>query len=100
MKTDDTKHLAGLARLELTDAEVETYTKEIEQIVDYVSVVSDIASDEGTVEPQTGARYNVLRSDKITNEPDQYTEAALKEMPQTSGRHMLVKRIMKAKSGK
>lgn len=100
MKTDDTKHLASLARLSLTDGEVETYTKEIAQIVDYVSVVSDIASDDTAAEPQTGARYNVLRRDEITNEPDQYTEAALREMPQTSGRHMLVKRIMKAKSGK
>ena len=97
MKADDTKHLASLARIELTDAEVAAYTDEIAQIVDYVSVVSELAADEAGAEPQVGARYNVLRDDVVTNEPEQYTEAALREMPQTSGRHMLVKKIMKAK---
>jgi aspartyl-tRNA(Asn)/glutamyl-tRNA(Gln) amidotransferase subunit C len=97
MKADDTKHLATLARIELTDTEITTYTDEIAQIVDYVSVVSELAADDVDVQPQIGMRYNVLRSDVVTNEPEQYTEAALREMPQTSGRHMLVKKIMKAK---
>ncbi len=97
MKADDTKHLASLARIELTDAEVTAYTDEIAQIVDYVSVVSELAADEAAAEPQVGARYNVLRDDVVTNQPEEYTEAALREMPQTSGRHMLVKKIMKAK---
>ena len=97
MKADDTKHLATLARIQLTDAEVDTYTDEIAQIVDYVSVVSELAADEVDSEPQVGARYNVLRADVVTNQPEEYTEAALREMPQTSGRHMLVKKIMKAK---
>jgi len=97
MKADDTKHLATLARIQLTDAEVDAYTDEIAQIVDYVSVVSELAADEVDSEPQVGARYNVLRADVVTNQPEEYTEAALREMPQTSGRHMLVKKIMKAK---
>lgn len=90
-------HLASLARITLTDTEVAQFGAELAQIVDYVSVVSDIAADESATEKQVGARYNILRSDVVTNEPDQYTEAALREMPTTSGRHMLVQRIMKAK---
>lgn len=90
-------HLASLARITLTDTEVAQFGVELAQIVDYVSVVSDIAADESATEKQVGARYNILRSDVVTNEPDQYTEAALREMPKTSGRHMLVQRIMKAK---
>ena len=97
MKADDTKHLASLARIELTEIEVETYTNDIAQIVDYVSAVSELVADKTGLKPQVGARYNVVRDDVVTNEPDQYTEDALREMPQTSGRHMLVKKIMKAK---
>jgi aspartyl/glutamyl-tRNA(Asn/Gln) amidotransferase C subunit len=97
MKADDTKHLATLARIELTENEVIAYTAEIAQIVEYVSVVSELAADTADAVPQVGVRYNVLRSDVITNEPEQYTASALREMPQTSGRHMLVKKIMKAK---
>jgi len=97
MQPDHMTHLAQLARIRLTEAETKAFTSELAQIVDYVSDVSDIAAAEADTAPQTGARYNVLRDDKITNKPGQYTEAALREMPQTSGRHMLVKRIMKAK---
>lgn len=97
MKAEDTKHLASLARIELTEQEVATYTDEIAQIVDYVSVVSELAADEAGADPQVGARYNVLRADVVTNKPEEYTNDALREMPRTSGRHMLVKKIMKAK---
>lgn len=97
MKAEDTKHLADLARIELTESEISTYTNEIAQIVNYVSAVSELAADDTTSEPQAGARYNVLRADTLTNQPDQYTQDALREMPQTSGRHLLVKKIMKAK---
>jgi Asp-tRNA(Asn)/Glu-tRNA(Gln) amidotransferase C subunit len=41
-----------------------------------------------------GARFNVFRADEVTNQPDQYTEALLAEMPQTSGRLMKVKKIL------
>lgn len=97
MKRDDITHLASLARIKLTESEIDSYGAELAQIVDYVSVVSDIASDETDAAPQVGARYNILRADEVTNEPEQYTADALREMPQTDGRHMLVKKIMKAK---
>ena len=97
MKRTDMNHLAALARIELTEAELETFPAELSQIVEYVSVVSDIVSDETDAGQLPGARYNILREDVVTNQPDQYTKDALNEMPLTHGRHMLVQRIMKAK---
>jgi len=97
MKRTDMTKLATLARIDLSDNELDTFASELSQIVDYVSVVSDIAANEADTAKQPGARYNILRDDVVTNEPDQFTSAALREMPQTHGRHLLVKRIMKAK---
>ena len=97
MKRDEITHLASLARVHLTEAEADAYSIELAQIVDYVSTVSDIAADEADIAPMVGARHNVLRADVITNQPEQYTADALREMPHTDGRHMLVKKIMKAK---
>ena len=97
MKRDDVTHLANLARIRLSDDEADAYGAELSQIVDYVSTVSDIAADEADSEPQVGARYNILRPDVVTNEPDQFTEDILREMPHTQGRHMVVKKILKAK---
>jgi aspartyl/glutamyl-tRNA(Asn/Gln) amidotransferase C subunit len=93
MKQDDVKNLAALARIELSVEETETYTKEMSSILSYVSAVKDMAGD-GELVPQVGARYNVFRADEVTNEPNQYTDALLAEMPKTEGRFMVVKKIL------
>lgn len=95
MKREDITHLASLARIKLTDQELISYETELSQIINYVSTVSSIAADEADTAPVVGARYNVLRPDVITNNPDQFTEAILREMPQTKGRSMAVKKILK-----
>jgi aspartyl-tRNA(Asn)/glutamyl-tRNA(Gln) amidotransferase subunit C len=93
MKQEDVKHLAALARIELSPTEEESFTNEMSAILDYVSAVKDIAGDTNT-EPQVGVRYNVFREDVVTNEPNSYTDALLAEMPKTDGRYMVVKKIL------
>lgn len=97
MKREEITHLASLARIRITDKEAESYSAELSQIVEYVSTVASIAADDSDSVSHIGVRYNVLRDDVVTIEPDQYTADALREMPQTDGRHLLVKKIMKAK---
>jgi aspartyl-tRNA(Asn)/glutamyl-tRNA(Gln) amidotransferase subunit C len=80
MKREDITHLASLARIEMTDQELDTFVTDLSQIVDYVSTVSDIAADEADTAPVVGARYNVLRPDEVTDESDQFTEAILREI--------------------
>jgi aspartyl-tRNA(Asn)/glutamyl-tRNA(Gln) amidotransferase subunit C len=93
MKQEDVKHLAALARIELSPDEVESFTTEMSAILEYVSAIQDMAGDAASA-PQVGARYNVFRPDVITNEPDEYTKDLLAEMPKTEGRFMLVKKIL------
>lgn len=95
MKSEEIKNLARLARIEVTDEEVAVYEKDLSSIMTYVSAVSDIASDTVDNKPQVGARYNILRADKVTNEGGQFTEALLAEMPHTEGQYMKVKKILK-----
>jgi aspartyl-tRNA(Asn)/glutamyl-tRNA(Gln) amidotransferase subunit C len=95
MNREDILHLGELSRVALTDQEVSALETELSAIVSYVSTVTDIIGDESETAPQVGARYNVLRADVITNTPDQYTEAILKEMPKTRGRQLQVKKILK-----
>jgi aspartyl-tRNA(Asn)/glutamyl-tRNA(Gln) amidotransferase subunit C len=97
MKREEITHLANLARISLTDQELDLYGTDLPKIVAYVSTVSDIAADEADAAQMVGARYNVLRPDEVTNQPDQYTDAILREMPHTQGRSMAVKKILKAK---
>ncbi len=95
MNKEDVKHLSKLARIELSETEVENFTKEIADILSYVSVVQDIAGDDNSdTNLKVGARYNIFRTDVVTNEPDSFTETLLAEMPNREGRYMKVKKIL------
>lgn len=90
---DEILHLGGLARIKLSDNEVEKLSGEIESILSYVSAVNDVVKD-GALEKKVGAVFNVFREDEVTNEPGEFTEAILEEMPERDGRYLKVKKIL------
>jgi aspartyl-tRNA(Asn)/glutamyl-tRNA(Gln) amidotransferase subunit C len=95
MTSEDVVQLAKLARIELSEAEVATYTKEMSAILAYVGAVKNlVAESASTATPSLGDRYNVFRADEVTNGAGEYTDAVLKEMPQTDGRYLVVKKIL------
>ncbi len=93
MKREEILHLASLARIRLTEEELSSFENELSSIVEYISAVKDIAG-QADIQPELTPRYNVFRKDIITNEPNQYTEDLLKEMPDTEGRFLRVKKIL------
>lgn len=94
MKRADIEHLASLARLRLSEEELNNFEGELSSILEYVGAVSSMVADETGASPQVGARYNVFRADEVTNQPNQYTADILSEMPHTDGRFMSVKKIL------
>ncbi len=94
MTREEIIHLAALARIELSEAEIEKFTKELSAILSYVSTVQTLADGMAESTPRLGDRYNVLRADEVTNEPGSYTEDILAEMPATEGSYLVVKKIL------
>lgn len=94
MKREDIAHLATLARLELSEIELQNLESELSSIMSYVSVISDIADVDGS--PLVGVRHNIFRPDEVTNAADEYTADLLAEMPRTDGRYMKVNKILGA----
>ena len=94
MTKEEVQHVAKLARIELSEAEIETFTTEMSAILEYVSEVKDIVAAGDQKEPVVGLLHNIFRKDAVTNEPDQYTKDILSEMPKTEGRFMVVKKIL------
>ncbi len=90
----DIAHLASLARISVSEAELTSFETELSSIMKYVSEITTIAADETDAEPSLGARHNVFREDVVTNESGEYTEAILDEMPAREGQHLLVKKIL------
>jgi aspartyl-tRNA(Asn)/glutamyl-tRNA(Gln) amidotransferase subunit C len=93
MNKDDINHLASLARIRLEDSELEQFEAELPAIVNYVSAVNSIVGEEDA-EPNPGVRPNIFRADTTTNEPNQFTEDIIAEMPRTEGRFLSVKKIL------
>ena len=77
---DDVAHLAHLARLELSDQELDVYVGQLSVILDAVATVSAVADTPG-VEPTSHAvpLTNVYRDDVIR--PGLSNEAALAAAP-------------------
>jgi len=95
MNKEDVQSLSKLARIRLTDEETENFSKDISSIVSYVSVIQGIVADDNEAGGKLGVRYNVFRSDVVTNQPDGYTDDLLREMPNSKDRYMVVKKILK-----
>lgn len=93
MTIEEIRNLGTLARIALSDDEAITFHKEIDSILAYVSTVTSIAG-ENTNEKTVGARYNVLRTDEITNTPGEYRERMLAAMPKSDGDFLVVKKIL------
>lgn len=66
LSASDVRHIAKLARLTLSDAEVEKFSKEMTSILEYVSQLQKV--DTSNVEPteQVTGQVNSLREDTIT----------------------------------
>ena len=77
--TDDVKHVAKLARLELTEEETKQYTKQLGDILKYVEQMSEV--DTTGIEPMPHAIpvYNVMREDVVKYE--QTKEELMKNAP-------------------
>jgi aspartyl-tRNA(Asn)/glutamyl-tRNA(Gln) amidotransferase subunit C len=88
----DVLKVASLARLKLTEAELEDSTAKLSQILDYVALLNE--ADTEDVEPMVHAveLSNVFREDVV--EPSLPQQAALANAPKSDGRFFLVPQIL------
>ncbi len=93
MKREDIVHLADLSRIELTEEEIERFSKEFDDILGYVDSVMGIAK--GAPAAQVlGAVHNVFREDANPHESGKYSEALLEALPSRKGQFAEVKKIL------
>jgi aspartyl-tRNA(Asn)/glutamyl-tRNA(Gln) amidotransferase subunit C len=66
LSISDLEHIAKLARIELTDAEKDTFLPQLESVIEYFDILNQVNTD--GVEPtyQVNNLYNVLRTDEVT----------------------------------
>ena len=92
ISADDVKKVAHLARLDLPNDKIKTYTEQLESILDYVGQLQSI--DTTDVPPTTRAVevVNVTRGDAI--EPTGVREDILDQAPNREGDFYRVPKIL------
>ncbi len=93
LSRNDVLKLAKLARISLTDEEVETFTDELSAILQYVEQLSRV--DVSGLEPtnQVTGLTNVMRADKVIDYG--YTpEKLLENVPKVEKNQLKVKRMI------
>lgn len=93
LSREDILKLAQLARLELSDAEVEEYVKEISEILQYVEQLDDIDVDGLQPTNQVTGLTDVTREDEIKGYGYK-PEDLLKNVPAVQDNQIKVKRMI------
>ncbi|MBI5798781.1 MAG: Asp-tRNA(Asn)/Glu-tRNA(Gln) amidotransferase subunit GatC [Candidatus Yonathbacteria bacterium] len=88
----DVEHLAGLARIAVSDSEKEVLRHDLEEILAYVSQVTEVTAELSA--PTAGELRNVMRADENPHEAGIFTEDILNQAPSREGNRISVKKIL------
>ncbi len=93
LSREDVLKLARLARLELSDTEIEEYQTELSQILDYVAQLQNVPTNDLTPTNQVTGLVNVMREDQI-KEYGYVPLDLLKNVPAVEAKQIKVKRMV------
>jgi aspartyl-tRNA(Asn)/glutamyl-tRNA(Gln) amidotransferase subunit C len=88
------QHIAKLARLKLTQDEIEKYQKELSKILDYIEKLKevDVSNVKATFHPLK--IKNVVREDSISKKDLDEIKKLIELMPERKGGYLKVKKIL------
>ncbi len=89
----DVEHVAELARLHLTDEELDRMQVQLSRILEAIEVLRDVDTSHVGPTATVLALENVMRDDEPTNGISR--EAALANAPLREGEHLRVPRVLK-----
>ncbi len=96
----DVKHVANLAKLDLSEAELKKFLSQLSSIVDYISELSQV--DTSNVEPagQTTGLTDIYRGDMVRTERILTQDEALSGTDKIYNGYFKVKAILSERSDK
>ncbi len=92
---DEVQHIAKLARLGLSDVEIEKFQKDLSSILNYVEKLKEV--DISGVAPTSHSQKieNIMRKDKENQKPEISNQKLLELAPETKDGFLKVKSIIK-----
>ncbi|MBI2454425.1 MAG: Asp-tRNA(Asn)/Glu-tRNA(Gln) amidotransferase subunit GatC [Parcubacteria group bacterium] len=95
---DEVKHIAELARIKLTESQIEKYQKELSGILDFVGKLSEVKTENIQPIRQITGLESVFRKDKDRDLLDQKSGRDLiKQAPEHKEGYVMVPEVLKGK---
>lgn len=79
----DIEHIANLSNLNLSDEEIENYTKDMQNIVEFAEQINDVDTENVDISAFALDTYNVFRKDEVKDSLDR--DLLLQNAPSTNG---------------
>jgi aspartyl-tRNA(Asn)/glutamyl-tRNA(Gln) amidotransferase subunit C len=92
LSRDEVRKVATLARLKVSDGELDTLASDLSAIIGYVQVLNEVSTTGVTPMVHAVELHNVLRPDVIADSLPR--AAALSNAPQSDGQYFLVPAII------
>lgn len=89
---EEIKHIANLSMLNLSDEEIEKYTKDMEQIVEFANKINEIDTSSTEISAFSSNNVNVFRKDEIRESFDR--ELLLSNAPSSNGEAYSIPNVM------
>jgi aspartyl-tRNA(Asn)/glutamyl-tRNA(Gln) amidotransferase subunit C len=88
------QHIANLAKLDLSDEELEKYGGQLSDVLSYIDQLQEV--DTNNVEPtaQVTGLVNAWREDEVMEWDEKEIDEALKQAPEIEDRQYKVKRVI------
>ncbi len=89
---DDVAKLAALARLTVSESELERFAKEFDSILAYVGQINELSIP--NLAESTPAVRNVMREDGVPHAAGIHTAKLVEQFPAKDGDYLVVKKIV------
>lgn len=96
MKLDkqEIQHIANLAKLDLSDEELEKYGGQLSDVLSYIDQLKEVDTDNVEPTAQITGLVNAWREDEIHEWDEKEIDEALKQAPEIEDRQYKVKRVI------
>ncbi|HMB65665.1 MAG TPA: Asp-tRNA(Asn)/Glu-tRNA(Gln) amidotransferase subunit GatC [Patescibacteria group bacterium] len=88
------KHIAELARLDLTEQELNQYGDQLSEVLSYIDQLKEVDTGEAEPTAQVTDMENILRRDEKEDWDKAEVNEALEQAPELEGREIKVKRVL------
>ena len=94
LNVEEVKHVAHLARLELTPPELKLYSGQLSAILNYIDQLSEVDTEDISLSTEISGPANVWRADEVSDWPEDEKKLAFKQFSEIKNKQLKVPRVL------